>query len=488
MNASTLNLGLVAVLPEILLLILGFAVMGYDLFLRDRWKRLLGRVAILGLIVVLIVTLLLPPTGLVLGGMVYVDGWVALFRMLFIGAAILVCFISLDTNTLEQNGEYYGLIIFATLGMSLMAAAHDLIMLYVAIETTSITLYLLAGFLRSDKRSAESGIKYFLFGAFTSAIMLYGLSLMFGFTGSTGYEAVAAGMAKLTGEPTRWLVMVSLGLVLVGFGFKVSVAPFHFWAPDVYEGAPTPITAFISVASKAAGFAVLVRFLMVVFPMVRGEWVALLSALAVVTMTLGNVLAIPQRNIKRMLAYSSIAQAGYILIGVVAVSNPQVTPYGPAAVLFYLGVYVLTNIAAFAVVIAVTNALGSEDMSALYGLSRRSLGLAVAMLAAMLSLGGVPPLAGFFAKLYVFAAAMGQGLVWLVVIGVLNSIIALYYYLNILRYVFVERSEGDEQPLAVPGSLNFGLWVAVAGILILGVLATPWFELADRAVKLARFQ
>ncbi len=476
-----LNAGLVAVLPEILLLVLAFAVMGFDLFLPEAAKKLLGRLTILGLIIVLVVNLLLPATGSVFGGMVYVDGWVALYRMLFIVAAILACFISMDMRGLEQNGEYYGLMVFSTMGMSLMAASRDLIMLYIAVETTSITLYLLAGFMRADKRSAESGLKYFLFGAFTSTIMLYGLSLLYGFTRATGYDALAAELAKLAAEPSKWLVMAPLLLVLVGLGFKISAVPFHFWAPDVYEGAPTPVTAFISVASKAAGFAVLVRFLMIAFPIARGEWVALLSALSVVTMTLGNVLAISQRNIKRMLAYSSIAQAGYVLIGVVAVSNPNVTPYGPASVLFYLGVYVLTNIVAFAVVIAVTNALGSDDMSALYGLSRRSLGLALAMLAAMLSLGGVPPLAGFFAKLYVFAAAMGQRLTWLVVIGVLNSIIALYYYLMVVKYIFVDRSEGDEQPMEVASALNFGLWVAVAGILILGVFAAPWYTLAAKA-------
>ena len=481
MNPSMFNAGLVAVLPEILLLVLAFTVMGFDLFLPEAGKKLLGRVTILGLIVVLVVNLLLPATGAVFGGMIYVDGWVALYRMLFIVAAILACFISMDVRGLEQNGEYYGLLVFSTMGMSLMAASHDILMLYVAIETTSITLYLLAGFLRADKRSAESGLKYFLFGAFTSTIMLYGLSLLYGFTRATGYGALAAELAKLATEPSKWLVMAPLLLVMVGLGFKVAVVPFHFWSPDVYEGAPTPVTAFISVASKAAGFAVLVRFLMVVFPMARGEWVALLSALSVVTMTLGNVLAISQKNIKRMLAYSSIAQAGYVLIGVVAVSNPNVTPYGPASVLFYLGVYVLTNVAAFAVVIAVTNALGSEDMSAFCGLSRRSLGLALAMLAAMLSLGGVPPLAGFFAKLYVFAAAMGQRLTWLVVIGVLNSILALYYYLTVVKYIFVDRSEGDEQPMEVAPALNFGLWVAVAGILILGVFAAPWYTLAAKA-------
>jgi NADH-quinone oxidoreductase subunit N len=235
------------------------------------------------------------------------------------------------------------------------------------------------------------------------------------------------------------------------------------------------------VASKAAGFAVLMRFLLMVFPVAQREWVALLSALSVVTMTLGNVLALVQHNVKRMLAYSSIAQAGYVLIGVVAVSDPNVTPYGPATVLFYLGVYTLTNIAAFAVAVAVSNALGTEELSGFAGLSRRSLGLALAMSAAMLSLGGVPPLAGFFAKLYIFAAAVGQGLIWLVVIGVLNSSLALYYYLMVIKYIFMDRSEGDEQPMQVAPALNFGLWVAVAGILILGVFATPWYTLAARA-------
>ena len=270
MNPSTLNAGLVAVLPEILLLILAFGVMGYDLFLAGQWKRQLGHVTIVGLIIILVVDLILPATGAAFGGMVYVDGWVALYRALFLVAAILVCFISLDLQELEQNGEYYGLIIFSTMGMSLMAAAHDLIMLYLAIETTSITLYLLAGFLRNSKRSSESGVKYFLFGAFTSTIMLYGFSLLYGLTGATGYEAVAAAMSKLGADPSRWLLMAPLLLVMVGFGFKIAAVPFHFWSPDVYEGAPTPITAFISVASKAAGFAVLVRFLMMVYPMARG--------------------------------------------------------------------------------------------------------------------------------------------------------------------------------------------------------------------------
>lgn len=486
MTSTDLGVGLLAVLPEILLVILAFVVMAFDLFLAQAGKRLLGRLTVIGFLIILVVSFAVPSnTESVLGGMVRADLMTQLFRAMFLVAGVLVSLISLDDKAVRQGGEYYSLLTLSVMGMSLMAAAHDLIMLYMALETTSITLYLLAGYLRDQKRSAESGLKYFLFGAFTSTVLVYGLSLLYGFTRTTDYQAVATVLAN----PPQPLqvgiqlpVTMSLMLVAVGLGFKVAMVPFHFWAPDVYEGAPTPITAFISVASKAAGFAVLVRFLMVVFPSIQVQWVGLLMGLSAITMTVGNILAVVQTNIKRMLAYSSIAQAGYVLVGVVAVAHgSSVIPYGPAAVMFYLGVYVLTNIAAFAVVIAVTNALESEQMSAFAGLSRRSLGLALAMLAAMLSLGGVPPLAGFFAKFFVFAAAMGQGLVWLVVLAVINSLLALYYYLMVLKYIFVDRSEGDEQPLQVPSALNTGMWIAVAGILALGVFSTPWYNLAARA-------
>jgi NADH-quinone oxidoreductase subunit N len=479
-NYSALLAGLPAIGPEILLLVLAFVIMAFDLFLAPSNKPLVARLTVGGLLIILAISFAASPSGEpVLGGMVCVDLWTQLFRALFLVAGVLVALVSLGDKSVRQGGEYYSLLVLSIAGMSLMAAAYNLLMVYLALETTGITLYLLTAYLR-DSRSAEAGLKYFLFGAFTSTIMLYGLSLLYGFTRATGYTEVAAG---LSGLPDKLPVILGMMLVAAGLGFKISMVPFHFWAPDVYEGAPTPITAFISVASKAAGFAVLLRFLMVVFPSVQVQWIYMLTALSAVTMSVGNVVALLQKNIKRMLAYSSIAQAGYMLIGVVAVSQGSVKPYGPAAVLFYLGVYVLTNVAAFGVISAVTNALGSEQLSAFAGLSRRSLGLSLAMLAAMLSLGGVPPLAGFFAKFFVFSAAMGQGLVWLVVLGVLNSLLALYYYLMVLKYVFVDRSEGDEQPLEVPFALNTGLWVSVAGILILGVFATPWYDLVARAVN-----
>jgi len=275
---------------------------------------------------------------------------------------------------------------------------------------------------------------------------------------------------------------------VVGFGFKVAAVPFHMWTPDVYEGAPTPITAFISVASKAAGFAVLVRFFLQVFGPVQDQWIGLVAALATATMIVGNVLAIPQRNFKRMLAYSSIAQAGYVLIGVAAVGE-----LGTSAVLYYLAAYVLTNIAAFAVAEVITNATGSELIKDIAGFSRRSPAVALALLAAMLSLSGVPPLAGFFGKFFIFNAAVGytdatgqHTLVWLAVVGVLNSIVALYYYLIILKVAYVDRAEGDEQPITVHASFKAALALTVAGMLIMGIFASPWYTLTTAAAQAIR--
>ena len=485
MDFNEFNRGLLAILPEILLLLLGFVVVGVDLFVGENRKRALGGLATIGLIGILVVIgvqtapLLDANANLqpALGNMVRIDLTAQLFRIMFVVAAALTCLISIDFKPLKQGGEFYGLVIFATLGMDLMATANDIIMLYVALETTSISLYLLAGYLRESPRSSEAGMKYFLFGAFTSTILLYGLSLLYGFTGHTQYGQIVAALTAL-GPAATLPTIVALIMVLVGFGFKVAAVPFHMWTPDVYEGAPTPITAFVSVASKAAGFAVLVRVFLLVFAPVQGQWIGIISGLAVITMTLGNLLAIPQRNIKRLLAYSSIAQAGYVLIGVAAVGN-----FGVAAVLFYLAAYVLTNIAAFIVVEVVTNQLGTENLYEMAGLSRRSFGLALGLMLAMLSLGGVPPLAGFFAKFYIFQAAISAGLVWLAVIGVLNSIVALYYYLVVIRVIFVDRSEGDETPAGMPFTLRAGLTVTSLGILIMGVLAAPWYDLATRAAE-----
>ncbi|MBI3360189.1 MAG: NADH-quinone oxidoreductase subunit N [Chloroflexi bacterium] len=414
---------------------------------------------------------------MIFGGMIRDDFAAFIFRIVFLFAGAITCLLSLDVEGVGRKGEYYTILIASVLGMNLMGAAADLIMLYLAIETTSITLYLLAGYLREDDRSAESGLKYFLFGALTSTVMLYGLSLLYGFTGQTGYYAIAEKLAS--GAVPSLPIIIALILIAVGFGFKVAAVPFHFWTPDVYEGAPTPITAFISVASKTAGFAVLMRFFLAIFPpAVTPSWNAMIMAMAAVTMTLGNALAIPQKNIKRLLAYSSIAHAGYVLVGFVAFSQR-----GTAAAIFYLITYVLTNLAAFTVVIVFAKAAGSEQIYDYAGLSRRSPGLALALLVAFLSLGGMPPLAGFFAKFYVFAAAVQSDLIWLAVVGVLNAIVGLYYYLVVLKVVYVYRSENDDKPIAVPRPYSFVLGLMVVGILVLGTASAPWFTWAMSAAK-----
>ncbi len=471
---------LINVLPELLLLLLTAVIMTVDLFLPEERKKTLGIINVVGLIITLGAAIIWrPETELALGGMIRSDLTALVFRGMFLVAAAIVSLISMDFEQLKQSGEYYALIIIAAMGLGLMAAANDLIMLYVAMELTSITQYLLVGYLRDTPRSSEAGLKYFLFGAVTSTVMLYGMSLLYGFTGQTNFSAVAAGLAGVDGPP----VLVAIILIAVGFGFKVAAVPFHFWTPDVYEGAPTPITGYISVASKAAGFAVLVRVFNVLFPVPyqHSEWVNLIETLSIVTMTLGNVLAIPQRNIKRLLAYSSIAQAGYVLIGVAAASR-----LGVAASLFYLGAYVLTNLAAFTTVILVTNKTGGDELKDFAGLGRRSTYLGLLMMLALLSLAGVPPLAGFFGKFYVFQAAVGAGLVRLAIIGVLNAIVGLYYYLTIIKVMFVEhceRPEDEEDPVIVPTASRWALGVTVLGIVFLGIFATPWYNLVAKAAE-----
>jgi len=459
---------LLSILPEILLLTLALVVLGVDLALPAGQKRALGLWTAAGLLIILAVSLLWPaPEGPAFGGMVRADSVGQVFRAVFLLGGVLVALMSMDFQALRQDGPYYGVLLFSLLGMCLMAVAENLVMLYVAMELTSISAYVLVGYLRETPLSAEAGLKYFLFGAFTSAVMLYGLSLLFGVAGGTGYEQVAAALETAPFS----LAMVGFLMVMVGFGFKVAMVPMHFWTPDVYQGAPTPITAFISVASKAAGFAVLLRALRFLFPALEGEWMALVVAISMVTMTLGNTFAIPQRNIKRMLAYSSVAQAGYILIGVAAASQ-----LGVAAVAFYLVVYTVTNIAAFAVVVLISNLTGSEEIASFSGLSRRSPLLAWTLMIALFSLGGVPPFGGFVGKLFLFAGAVQSGLIALAVVGVLNVIVGLYYYLNVVKVVFEQRSEQEEEPLPVPAPSRWVLGFTMAAIVLLGVLGAPVFN------------
>jgi NADH-quinone oxidoreductase subunit N len=475
-----MSVNLLAILPELLILLVGLSVLIIDPFWKPETRRVgLGWLTAGGLIAVLVISLLIarPAEGtLALGGMVRHDWLAFLFKMLFIFAAAITALFMMDSERLNQRAEAYLLLLAATIGMNLMASASDLVMVYLALETTSIPMYVLAGFMLDDKKSTEAGFKYLLFGAFTSAIFLYGLSLVYGFSGTTQFAGMASYFMNLN--------PVSVGvlfLLIVGLGFKVSLVPFHFWAPDTYEGAPTPVAGFLSTASKAAGFAVLIRLFVTVFPQVAADWQTLLAILAILTMTLGNLAALAQTNIKRLLAYSSIAHAGYALIGLVA--NNQL---GITAVIYYLLAYILTNLAAFGIIMAFGKVTGSDEIRAYDGMSRRSPYLGLAMLVAFLSLSGMPPFGGFIAKLLVFAAAIQAGWYWLVVIGILNSIIGLYYYLTVLKYVYLYRMEGEVEaahPIPVSRPFVLALAILTLGIILVGTFFGPWFGFATQAAK-----
>lgn len=473
----------VPLLADLGLLVVLLVVLTVDLFLKGTRRRSVGIIAALGILIVMGLEFIVGLSEVnnpafaepVLGGMLRFDMLSVIFSVMVMIAGALTCLISLDVPKLGRQGEFYAMVIVATMGMTLMSAAADLVMVFLALETTSISLYVLAGYLRDTRRSAEAGLKYYLFGSFMAGLFLYGLSLVYGLAGTTNIYTLAGSLTGvlLSGAGGTFAIAIALLLMLAGFGFKISAVPFHFWTPDVYEGAPTPVTAFISTASKAASFALLVRVFTVLWPAEATVfWTGLLAAISVITMTLGNLLALVQRNMKRMLAYSSIAQAGYTLMGVVAL-----TDLGVAAVTFYMFMYVLTNITAFTVVIIVSNSIESDEIADFAGLSRRSPYLALAMVLALLSLSGVPPLAGFFGKFFLFSAAVQAGYVWLAIIGVLNAIVALYYYLTVVKVMYVDPTE-DTRPIRFSPAYTIVLLVTGAGILLMGTVASPWFNWA----------
>jgi NADH-quinone oxidoreductase subunit N len=477
--------------PEIGLMVLLLMVLVFNRLFKPKEARHVGLFTAWGALAVLALTAGLywlfshpnPAWGLTesvfWGGMVRNDLVTFVFRIMFLSALILTSLLSMDVPRLQKL-EYYALLITATIGFSLMAASTDLIMIYVALETASISSYLLAGFYTGQTRSSEAGMKYFVYGAFTTAVMLYGMSLLYGITGQTNLYIIgnvfAGGQVIPGAQP---LLLVAAVLVTVGFAFKTSIVPYHFWTPDVYEGAPTPFTGFLSTASKAAGFAVFLRVFLagVLGPADAGsEWWAMLVAMCIITMTLGNFVAIFQTNIKRLLAYSSIAQAGYALIGLVTLTQD-----GSGATLFYLLMYIFTNIAAFGVIILVSNVTGSDELKDLSGLNRRSPFLALVMMLAVLSLGGIPPTAGFFGKFFIFKAAIDAGMWWLALVGILLAFVGLYYYLSIIKYMYLYRSEDDDVAIPISRAAQIGLVVSVLFIIYLGVRAGPAFELTRQA-------
>ena len=413
----------------------------------------------------------------VANGLIAVDRFALFFKIVFLLSAAITVLMS--TRYLEVEGapagEYFFLVLCATLGMMVMAGGIDLITIFIGLETMAISFYILAGFIKPSQRSNEAAVKYFLLGAFSLGILLYGMSIMYGLSGTTGLRGMAPILAGQERDPRLVLAVI---LVVAGVGFKIAAVPFHMWAPDVYEGAPTPITAFLSVGSKAASFAMLVRIFLEGLPSSGEDWRLLFWVLAVITMTVGNLAALTQTNIKRMLAYSSIAHAGYLLIGIVAGSTR-----GIAAVLIYLFIYVFMQLGAFAVVVLLRRRdVVGDELKDFSGLAFRHPFAAFAMLLFMLSLGGIPPTAGFMGKFWLFGAAIDSGYVWLAVIGVINSAISLYYYIRLVVFMYLKKETMGSEPTASP-SLTLALGVAVVATLVLGIYPRLLFEVAEASAR-----
>jgi proton-translocating NADH-quinone oxidoreductase chain N len=469
--------------PELLLALTGLLVMALDAIQLGREeKRWLPYVTLAGLAASLIATITLWGCDTRVLFVLSCDPFALVVKavaLVAVGLVVLMSDVYIRTHSRFQ-GEFYALLLFATMAISLLGGATNLVMIFLAFDFLSIASYLLTGFLRGDQRSAEAGMKYFLYGAALSAVMLYGMSWFYGLTGSTDLDAIASGLLEM-GGPVRLVALPALILMAAGFAFKIGAVPFHQWAPDAYEGAPTPVTAFLSVGPKVAGFAVIMRVFMTLVPGgfvdLTMDWRSLLMATAVVTMTVGNLVALWQTNIKRLLAYSSIAQAGYVLIGVAAAS-----PRGVTAVFLYLAAYVLTNLGAFAAVITFSNQTGSYTIDDYAGLSQRAPAVALVLIVCLLSLTGIPPTAGFIGKLWLFSAAIEGGLTWLAVIGVINGVISLSYYWKIMRAIYFAEPSSEE-PLPTSAALNVALGVAIAGVLLIGVFPAPVLSFIEAAAQ-----
>ena len=469
-----------ALLPALVVALTAGVVLLLDLLPPRESKDHLGAVALAGVVAALAVTVWLWWRGVETRGfrdMVVLDAFALFFAVVVSYAAGLALLLSIDyiRRQTRQAGEYYALVLFAATGMMLLASATDLIVVFLALELMSLSLYVLAGYFKTRLTSSEASMKYFILGAFASGFLLYGIALLYGATGSTSLDRIAVAVAAADRSP---LVLIGLGLIVVGFGFKISSVPFHMWVPDVYEGAPTAVTALIATGSKAGAFAALIRVLAVGLGGLQADWSALFWALAVLTMTLGNVVALVQGNLKRMLAYSSIAHVGYMLVGLVAGGTA-----GAGAVLFYLLAYTFTTAGAFGV-IALSQRMGEESVAVgdYAGLARRHPVVAAVLALCLLSLIGIPPLAGFMAKVYLFASAVRAGFVWLAVIAVLNSAVAAYYYLRVIVYMYMRDVEGEGADYAPSLAGGMALAIAVAGIVLLGVLPAPFADLAQAAV------
>lgn len=476
-------------MPELSLTVFAVVVILLDLFVQR--KGILAAVSIAGLLVSAIFSFSMWGSNqAIFNNALAVDNFSMVFNMLFCGIAILVILTSLDYigKMARYQGEYYALILMSTIGMMLMAGAAELITLYVAIELTVLPICVLVSLLR-DQKSTEAGLKYFLLSATISAVLLFGMALVFGVTGKTQINEIAAAITgmNLTGGAANPALIAGVVLMIAGFGFKIAAAPFHMWVPDVYEGAPTPITAYLSVASKAAGFAVIIRVFLSAFSepaWLAYNWGMIFAILGAITMTVGNVLAIPQTNIKRMLGYSSIAQAGYIMVGLGTVGiAPESAVSGQSSLVFFLVSYALTNLGAFIAIIAISNKINSDDIKDFSGMIKRAPILCLALTICLLSLIGFPPAAGFMAKFYIFSAGATSGLMWLIIVAAANTAVSVYYYLRVAKVMWFGEPASNEGVYS-SAALRTALIIACVGVLLLGVFPGILMNATEAANKL----
>ncbi|HLB27761.1 MAG TPA: NADH-quinone oxidoreductase subunit N [Dehalococcoidales bacterium] len=486
-----MNLGYFA--PEIILAGTAIAVILLDLFIER--KGLLAAVSLTGIVLALVSIFIMPvtPAQAIFNNILAVDAFAFFFKLLFLGIVALVILFSTDyVSRFERfRGEYYALLLLSALGMMLMAASRELITIYISLELASISLYVLAGFLK-DKKSTEASLKYLLLGAMSSAILLYGMALVFGATGETQLDKIAFAVQRMSLSTISDNPALVLGVVLLiaGFGFKIAAFPFQMWVPDVYEGAPTPVVAYLSVGSKAAGFAVILRVFYTAFgtsDWLSANWGAIFAILAAIGMFLGNLTALPQTNIKRMLGYSSIAQAGYLMIGLAALGAAPFAPVlSESGIIFFLTGYALANLGAFAAIIAISNKTGSDLIDDFSGMIKRAPVLTLALSLSLISLIGMPPAAGFIAKFYIFSGAVHSGLLWLVVLAVINSVISAYYYLRVVKVMWFGEPASEEK-VPSSGALRLALFLSSLGVLLLGIVPGPVIDLARTAARMLGF-
>ena len=478
-NLITIDFSWLPILPLIAVSVGAMVVMLVGVRLEDEDSASLGFLVLVTLLAAFVLTMFeLGQNTPAFRGSLVMDDYAVFFEAVIIVTTAVTVAMSLQyaADAGLAGAEYYALVLFAALGMMLMAAAGDLIIIFLGLETMSIAVYALAGFIRRDPKSNEAAVKYFLLGAFSTGFLLYGIALVYGATGTIRLEPIRASLTS--GIGANPLLLMGLGMMLIGFGFKVAAVPFHMWAPDVYEGAPAPITAFMAVGVKLAAFAGFLRIFTANLGAISNEWTAVLWMVAVLTMTAGNLIALVQSNIKRMLAYSAIAHAGYVILGMAAGRGHD----AGGAILYYLLAYAFTSLGAFAVVVALERGAEAHDEIADYrGLAREHPGLAAAMALCMLSLAGVPPLAGFVAKFYIFAAALNAGLVWLVVIAVLNSVVSVYYYVGVIVAMYMQEGSVRVEQMSRRPGLLIGIAVGVAGVIVLGVYPQPYMGAAVSA-------